>query len=145
MNVDEANVANAPAERFTASIGLHEDFIVARAAGELDYTSAGLLHLQVKDAWEATGSRGLVLDLSGVTFCDSMGVGVLVLLLRQSREQQSTLVLSGMPARLERILAITGLRTVFEVEASVEEAVQLVQASPRSKASPQTSGEAASL
>ncbi|MEU1729445.1 STAS domain-containing protein [Nonomuraea sp. NPDC005692] len=77
-----------------ASIGLHEHFIVARAAGELDHTSAGLLHRQVKDAWEATGSAGLVLDLSGVTFCDSMGIGVLVLLLRQSREQQSTLVLT---------------------------------------------------
>ncbi|MEV5559920.1 STAS domain-containing protein [Nonomuraea wenchangensis] len=129
--MDEANVAQASTERLTASIGLHENFIVARAAGELDYTSAGLLHRQVKDAWEATGSGGLVLDLSGVTFCDSMGIGVLVLLLRQSREQQSTLVLSGIPARLERILAITGLRTAFEVEASVEEAVQLVQAGLR--------------
>jgi anti-anti-sigma factor len=92
-----------PAEHFTVSIGLHEDFIVARATGELDYTSAGLLHEQIKDAWDATRSAGLVVDLSDVTFCDSMGVGVLVLLLRQSREQQSNLVLSGIPPLLERI------------------------------------------
>ncbi len=64
--------------------------------------------------------------LGGLTFCDSMGVGVLVLLLRQSREQQSTLVLSALPAHLGRILTITGLRTAFQVEASVEEAIQVV-------------------
>ncbi|MEU8324157.1 STAS domain-containing protein [Nonomuraea sp. NPDC048881] len=120
-----------PSERFTVSIGLHENFIVARAAGELDYASAGLLNQQVKDAWATAQSGGLVVDLDGLTFCDSMGIGVLVLLLRQSREQQSTLVLSAIPPHLERILTITGLRTAFQVEASVEEAIQTVQAPPK--------------
>ncbi|MGP4102199.1 STAS domain-containing protein [Nonomuraea sp. KM90] len=117
-------------ERFTVTIGLHEEFIVARVVGELDYASAGFLHQQVKDAW-ATQPAGLVVDLSGLTFCDSMGVGVLVLLLRQSREQQSNLVLSSVPPLLERILTITGLRTAFQVEASVEEAIQVIQPIPR--------------
>ncbi|GAA3614548.1 hypothetical protein GCM10022419_119680 [Nonomuraea rosea] len=72
-----------------------------------------------------------MVDLSGLTFCDSMGVGVLVLL-RQSREQHSTLVLSALPPRLERILTITGLRTAFQIEASVEEATtQVTQPTPR--------------
>jgi anti-anti-sigma factor len=115
------------AERFTVSIGLHEDFIVARATGELDYISAGLLHRQIKDAWQ-THSFGLVVDLGGVTFCDSMGVGVLVLLLKQSREQQSALFLANIPPPLERILTITGLRTAFQVETSAEEAIQKMQA-----------------
>ncbi|MEV4476470.1 STAS domain-containing protein [Nonomuraea sp. NPDC049504] len=118
-------------ERFTVTIGLHEDFIVARAAGELDYQTSSLLHRQVKDAWQVAQSAGLVLDLSSVTFCDSMGVGVLVLLLRQSREQQSNLVLSNLPPLLERLLTITGLRTAFQVAASVEEAIQAVQAPPQ--------------
>ncbi|WP_336216989.1 hypothetical protein [Nonomuraea sp. LPB2021202275-12-8] len=30
-------------EHFSVSIGLHENFVVARAVGELDYASAGLL------------------------------------------------------------------------------------------------------
>ncbi|SPL88858.1 anti-sigma factor antagonist [[Actinomadura] parvosata subsp. kistnae] len=111
---------------FTVTIGLHEDFIVARVVGELDYASAGLLHQEIKDAWATTQPAGLVVDLSGLTFCDSMGVGVLVLLLRQSREQQSNLVLSGVPPLLERILTITGLRTAFQVETSVEEAIQVI-------------------
>ncbi|MEW1839406.1 hypothetical protein AB0392_15765 [Nonomuraea angiospora] len=39
-------------ERFTVSIAVHEDYIVARAAGELDYQFADLLHHQVKDSWQ---------------------------------------------------------------------------------------------
>ncbi|MFI6174901.1 STAS domain-containing protein [Nonomuraea sp. NPDC051191] len=128
MSVDDGN---GPDERSTVSIGLHEGFIVARAVGDLDYASAGPLKQQIREAWAMTQSGGLVVDLSGLTFCDSMGVGVLVLLLRQSREQQSTLVLSGMPPHLERVLDITGLLTAFQVEASVEEAIQVVQAGPR--------------
>ncbi|MEV4297454.1 STAS domain-containing protein [Microbispora rosea] len=84
----------------------------------------------MKDAWQTTQTAGLVLDLSGVTFCDSMGVGVLVLL-EQSREQQSSLVLSSIPPVMERILVITGLQSAFRVEPSVEEAIQVVQASSR--------------
>ncbi|MEU4704412.1 STAS domain-containing protein [Nonomuraea dietziae] len=116
-------------EHFGVSIGLHEDFVVARAVGELDYASAGLLRRQVKDTWEATKPDGLVLDLGEVSFCDSMGVGVLVLLLKQSREQNTALVLSSIPPLLERILTITGLRTAFQVAASVEEAIQVMQTS----------------
>ncbi|MBE1593316.1 STAS domain-containing protein [Nonomuraea angiospora] len=138
MNADDDD---RPGERFTVSIGLHEDFIVARAAGELDYTSAGLLHQQLKDAW-AMQPGGLVVDMGGLTFCDSRGVGVLVLLLRQSREQHSPLILSAIPPRLERILTITGLRTAFQVEASVEEAIQVVQAAPKPAATPQQPSEA---
>lgn len=124
---------NGALERFTVTIGLHEHYIVARAAGELDYQYAALLREQVKDAWQTAQSSGLVLDLGGVTFCDSMGVGVLVLLLKQSREQQSNLVLSNVPALMERILLITGLRTAFQVAPSVEEAIQTITASPKSE------------
>ncbi|GIH65403.1 hypothetical protein Msi02_62200 [Microbispora siamensis] len=60
-----------------------------------------------------------------------MGVGVLVLLLKQSREQQSSLVLSSIPPVMERILMIRGLRSAFRVEPSVEEAIQVVQAPSR--------------
>lgn len=139
MNVQETA---EPAERCTVSIASHEGFIVARAAGDLDHACAAVLHQRVKAAWEATPAAGLVVDLGGVTFCDSAAVGVLVLLLRQSGEQRSALVLTRLPARVERILTITGLRAVFQVEPSVQEALQFLRASPHSPAPPQATGEA---
>ncbi|GAA2323893.1 hypothetical protein GCM10010149_91510 [Nonomuraea roseoviolacea subsp. roseoviolacea] len=130
-------------ERLAVSIRLHENFIVARAVGELDYASAGLLHRRLKDAWATTRSAGLVLDLGGLTFCDSRGIGVLVMLLRQSRDQQASLVLSPLPAHLERVLTMTGVRAALQVAASVEEAIQIVQASaPRRTEMPEPPGQA---
>src|SRR3954464_2404317 len=116
-----------PDERFAMSIGLHEDCIVVRASGELDHHYAGLFQKQIKEAWHALRSTALVVDLSEITFCDSMGVGVLVLLLHQSRAESSPLVLTGIPPQLERILTLTGLRRAFVVEPSVEEAIQTVK------------------
>ncbi|ETK30489.1 STAS domain-containing protein [Microbispora sp. ATCC PTA-5024] len=119
-----------PSESFAVSLGLHEDFIVARASGDLDYHHAPLFHKQVKEAWEAAEPAALILDLAGITFCDSMGVGVLVLLLNQSHEQEGPLVLTGVPPHLDRILTITGLRTAFLVEATVDDAIEAARRGP---------------
>jgi anti-anti-sigma factor len=61
-------------ERCTVTSGLHEDLMLVLAVGELDHGSAGRLHLQVKDAWATAPSSALVMDLSGLTFCDSTGL-----------------------------------------------------------------------
>ncbi|GAA0386280.1 hypothetical protein GCM10009530_41590 [Microbispora corallina] len=119
-----------PSESFAVSLGLHEDFIVARASGDLDYHHAGLFHKQVKEAWEAAQPAALILDLSEITFCDSMGVGVLVMLLNQSREQDSPLVLTGVPPHLGRILTITGLRAAFLVEPTLDDAIEAARKGP---------------
>jgi anti-anti-sigma factor len=119
---------NGSTERLTVTIGLHEDLVVAQVAGELDYQYAGLLHRQVKDAWKVAQPAGLILDLKGVTFCDSMGIGVLVLLLQQSREQKSTLVLANLLPSFERTMVITGLVNAFQVAPSLEEAIEMVSA-----------------
>ncbi|MGR6917919.1 STAS domain-containing protein [[Actinomadura] parvosata] len=125
--MDETNAKKGAVERFTVSVGRHASVIVACAAGELDYESAGRLQYQVVEAWSATPSAALVLDLSGLTFCDSRCVGVLVYLLKHSRDQGSVLVLSGLPAHLERQLLVLGLRSVFRVEPSVDEAIEVVK------------------
>ncbi|MGW0802498.1 STAS domain-containing protein [Nonomuraea sp. NPDC002799] len=125
MNADDRS-----ADGFTVSVGMHEDYLVVRVAGELDYQHAARLHERINYAWRVTPSSGVVLDLGGVSFCDSMGVGVLVLLLRQSREQRSPLVLSDVPALLKRILHVTGLRSAFRVAPTVEAAIESIKAAP---------------
>ena len=52
----------------------------------------------------------VVLDLSEVTFCDSQGLGTLVVLSRKASLVQSHLVLTNVGDFLLRVLDITGLR-----------------------------------
>lgn len=54
-----------------------DGWAVVTVAGEMDLISSPAVRQKVHDA-VAEGRRSLVLDLAGVRFCDSSGVGVLI-------------------------------------------------------------------
>ena len=64
---------------------------VLRLSGELDIATSGTLR-QSLDALRDEGQENLVLDLSGVTFCDSTGLGTIVWLHRQLAERGGAVV-----------------------------------------------------
>ncbi|ETK34774.1 STAS domain-containing protein [Microbispora sp. ATCC PTA-5024] len=117
-----------PTQRFAMSVRVQEDVVVASASGDLDYNHAAQFRERLTEARDALTPLALVLDLSAVTFCDSMGVGALAVLLNQSREHGVSLVLSALPTHLERVLTLTGLRPAFRVEPTVDDAVSAVRA-----------------
>jgi anti-anti-sigma factor len=61
------------------------------------------------------GHRRLILDFAEVTFMDSSGVSALVKLHRRLGSD-GTLVLCDVPLQPRRVLEITGLLKVFQVE-----------------------------
>lgn len=58
----------------------------------------------------------VVLDLAGITFCDSQGLGTLVVLSRKASMAQSYLVLTNVGEFLQRVLDITGLRGALMIQ-----------------------------
>ncbi|MCQ6553829.1 STAS domain-containing protein [Streptomyces sp. C10-9-1] len=109
---------------------------VLQVRGELDLVSSPVVRQRVHDA-VAAGDRQVVLDLSGVFFCDSSGVGVLVAARRLMRSCQGRLRLV-LPARgaeegshVNRVLAALGVRRLFEVYADAASAAD-DEASPLS-------------
>ena len=70
-----------------------------------------------------TSSKHLVLDLSGVTYIDSTGLGTLVGVYSSARGAGADIKLAGLNQRLRDLLQITKLVTVFEVYESVQEAL----------------------
>ncbi|GGT36331.1 STAS domain-containing protein [Streptomyces purpureus] len=100
---------------------------VVRIEGELDLVTSPLVRKRVHDA-VAGGRHDLVLDLSGVQFCDSSGVGVLVASRRLMRSCRGRLRLI-LPAQgavdgshVNRVLAALGVRRLFEVYPDVASA-----------------------
>ena len=57
----------------------------------------------------------IVLDLAGVTFCDSQGLGTLVVLSRKASHAQCVLMLKNVGDFLIRVLDITGLRSALMI------------------------------
>jgi len=69
-----------------------------------------------------TSSKHLILDLSGVNYIDSTGLGTLVGVYSSARSSGADIKLAGLNQRLRDLLQITKLVTVFEVYDNVQEA-----------------------
>lgn len=87
--------------------------------GEIDVYTAPLLRDAISDL-VAQGSHDIVIDLTGVGFLDSTGLGVLVGGLKKVRARDGTLELVCDQERLLKIFRITGLAKVFVIHASLD-------------------------
>ena len=87
------------------------------AAGEIDLYTAPRLQSELAAviANSARGSR-VVVDMSGVEFCDSTGMNVLLSCLRQARERGGELELAAPRPAVMKILQVTGLDAVFTID-----------------------------
>ena len=83
----------------------------------------GALTERVRDLVRA-GRRKLVLDMGAVSYMDSMCVGEIVSGLVTVRQRGGTLHLANLTERVERLMTIAGLMSVFETFGSEQEAVR---------------------
>jgi anti-sigma B factor antagonist len=88
--------------------------VVVTLTGEIDLSNAQRLSRTVTDLLAEAPNR-VVLDMAGVTFCDSQGLGTLVVLSRKAGLTQSYLVLTNVGDFLLRVLDITGLRPALMI------------------------------
>jgi anti-sigma B factor antagonist len=95
----------------TASQGGHA---VVTATGELDLYTAPRLQAALSELLRERADR-IVVDMSGIEFCDSTGMNVLLAALKRNREQGGTLELAAPRPAVRRILQVTGLDEVFTV------------------------------
>jgi anti-sigma B factor antagonist len=65
----------------------------------------------------------LILDLSGVSFLDSAGVGALVQLFVHRRNLGQTFTLTGLSKQSGAVIQVAGLTKLLPIHASVEEAI----------------------
>src|SRR5690349_9807632 len=70
-----------------------------------------------------TSTRQVVLNLSGVSYIDSGGLGTLVGVYSSARAAGADIKLTGLGQRLRDVLQITKLATVFEVYDGESEAI----------------------
>jgi anti-sigma B factor antagonist len=65
----------------------------------------------------------LILDMSGLSFLDSAGVGALVTLFVNRRNQRKTLALAALTVQSAAVFQVAGLLKVLPVYPSVEKAL----------------------
>lgn len=95
---------------------------VLEVGGEVDMATAPRLREQLIKLVNAERYR-IVVDLQGVDFIDSTGLGVLIGALKRVRSHDGDLALVCTEPRIVKVFEITGLNQVFRLMASVDAAV----------------------
>jgi anti-anti-sigma factor len=99
--------------------GSNNDLLVTRLRGKL---SLETVHDFMNTLRPEPATR-LVLDMSGVPYMDSAGVGALVSLFVNRRNNQKSLALVGLTTQGTAVLQVSGLVKLLPIFASVEDAV----------------------
>ena len=105
-----------PAVELKVSSRSQGDHELVIATGEIDLYTAPRLQSELAEviANAAPASR-IVVDMSGVEFCDSTGMNILLSCLRQVRERGGELELAAPRPAVMKILQVTALDSVFTI------------------------------
>ena len=88
----------------------------------LDAHNSGELKAQMLKLFEE-GKNDLVVDLQGVRFVDSSGLGALVSGFKNASSRNGNLKLSGLQLQVKSMFELTRLHRVFEIFNDVDEAL----------------------
>ncbi|MEO3876679.1 STAS domain-containing protein [Nonomuraea sp. B12E4] len=100
-----------------------EDYCtVIQVTGDLDVAGAPRVRAELEQATAAAGPLNLVVDLTEVPFCDSVGLGVLVGLHNHVRRRKGRMIVVIAPGMIRHLLTITNLDRHFETSESLGEA-----------------------
>lgn len=99
-----------------------EDVAIMTVSGEVDVYTAPQLRSALEERVAEAQTR-VVVDLQGVTFIDSTGLGVLVGRLKALRKVGGSLRVVCTDERILRLFGITGLDRVLPLHDSVDDAL----------------------
>ncbi|UFR06175.1 STAS domain-containing protein [Streptomyces sp. Go40/10] len=109
---------------FSVQVGPMARACVFTLRGELDHESA----VQLREAAdqvlsEASPPALVVVDCTGLTFCDSSGISFLIRIHQRLSAQGGVLRLAAVPSSVARVFALTGLDQAIGVHDTLHHAV----------------------
>lgn|SRR5690554_3309578 len=103
----------------TMNITENDQVIHAVLVGEIDAYTAPEIRKELFSKISSSGTT-MKIDLSGVSYMDSTGLGIFVGLFKELKKNEGSLCLTGMSDRIKRLFDITGLADVMDINTEVE-------------------------
>ncbi|MBI2149410.1 MAG: STAS domain-containing protein [Acidobacteria bacterium] len=89
--------------------------IVVEASGRLDFGESCLQLRELAKRLTSDGNRQVVLNMQGISYVDSAGIGLLLSVYATIRNQGGDLKLVNVSPRVKELLRITNLLRVFDI------------------------------
>lgn len=109
-------------ELLTVTPSQRDGWTVLTLAGQLDVATAPDFRETLQEV-QYGGEGRVVLELSGLEFLDSFGLGVIVGGVKRARTHGGVLVLAGVSERVAQVLELTGLDRALPIATDVEAAI----------------------
>ena len=74
----------------------------------------------------SSDTSAIILDFSSTKFIDSIGLGALVSILKQTEQHNKSVILAALSPHVRQIFELTKLYRLFEIYESVDEAKQAI-------------------
>jgi len=105
--------------------------VVLTCQGGLSWEDRELLAATVEQCLAGRSTlRGLVLDMTGVEFVNSTGLGALFQLVQRLRSRGGQLAFAAVPPTIRRLFATVGMERLAKLADSVAEALDMLAQPP---------------
>ncbi len=101
----------------------HGSILMASLTGELDHHAAEAVRTTLDRELQGRRNVRLILDLSGVTFMDSSGLGVILGRYKKVQDTGGEMVIAGVSRAIDRLLEMSGLHKIVRMYPNCETAV----------------------
>jgi len=90
------------------------DKIIVTLSGSMHVEDAGVLRTKLLECTEQ-GSRFFLIDMAGLDYLDSTGLGVLVTIHKRALQNNGVVTLRGLSGRVKELFELTRLNKVFQI------------------------------
>jgi anti-sigma B factor antagonist len=106
---------------------LEKDVVVFELNGKIMSCTDGAPLRERVQQYVQEGKKRFIVDLTGVSWLNSEGVGIIATLMTSIRSDNGTLLLSGMNEKVKKVLSITGCTDVIKNFATYQEAFDFLK------------------
>lgn len=91
------------------------DTITAMLTGDLDQCNAQIIRTELDALIADRHIKHLILDMHGLTFMDSSGIGVIIGRYRTLIQRNGTVSVANMNKHIQRIFSLSGLSQIIHI------------------------------
>ena len=108
----------------TIDLEVKGSVLCIRLEGELDHHSAEALREKATEAIEKNAVKHIVLNLEGLSFMDSSGLGVILGRYKQIKQVQGEMYVCSISPFVRRLFEMSGLFKIIQEETNENNALQ---------------------
>jgi len=97
--------------------------LIAWPVGELDHLQAERLRVQIDTAFDRSACKNILLDMQGVTFMDSSGIGMIIGRYKNAEKRGGQLALASMNDTVGRLFELSGLAKIILRTKTADDAI----------------------